>query len=198
MRKRTLLTIIVILVLVLSAYFFFMYAPSANNGDGEESSKQNLSQTASTTAESGEVEKTSETKIIGEDLMEYHNSSRNFSLAYPKGLSVTEYDEGDGTYTVVFENKADEKSFQLFFTPYLGDTITLSRIKKDVPSGQFTEPIEIVIGGGVHAITFFSTGPLGRMREVWFLYDGFLYEVTTYEDLDLWLSNIMQTWRFLN
>ena len=130
------------------------------------------------------------------DWPEYRNTVRGFSLRHPPELVVAEYDEGDGTYTLVFEDAAGEKSFQIFFTPYLGDTITQSRLLTDVPSGQFTKPVEIVIGGNTHALAFFSTGLLGEMGVVWFLHGGYLYEVTTYANLDSWLPPILSTWRF--
>jgi hypothetical protein len=37
---------------------------------------------------------------------------------------------------------------------------------------------------------------MGDTREVWFIHGGFLYEVTTYKQLDSWLAPIMQTWQF--
>ena len=38
---------------------------------------------------------------------------------------------------------------------------------------------------------------MGDAREVWFIKNGFLYEVTTYKELDAWLASIMQTWKFI-
>lgn len=107
-----------------------------------------------------------------------------------------EYDEGNDTYSIVFEDKAGAKSFQIFFTPYFGNEITQSRILKDVPSGKFNKPIEIIIGNGLHALAFTSESDLGQMREVWFIRNNYLYEVTTYIDLDEWLVEIMKTWSF--
>jgi hypothetical protein len=37
---------------------------------------------------------------------------------------------------------------------------------------------------------------MGDTREVWFIKGGFLYEVTTYKQLDTWLAQILQTWQF--
>jgi len=128
---------------------------------------------------------------------QYKNITRGFTLNYPESLSFKEYDEGGGTYTIVFEDEAGEKGFQIFFTPYSEDTITESRILKDVPSGEFSEPTEVVLGDGTHALVFFSNGSFGELREVWFVKDGFLYEVTTYKDLDTWLDEIMKTWKFI-
>lgn len=131
-----------------------------------------------------------------EEYRQYLNTVRGFSLRYPKELSVKEYDEGDETYTILFEDKTGEKGFQIFFTPYKYDTIVRSRILKDVPSGKFTEPVEVIISSGIRALAFFSEGNLGRMREIWFLHNGYLYEATSYANLDDWLAEIMQTWQF--
>jgi len=32
--------------------------------------------------------------------------------------------------------------------------------------------------------------------EIWLIYNDFIYEITTYKELDTMLSQIMQTWRF--
>ena len=37
----------------------------------------------------------------------------------------------------------------------------------------------------------------GDWREVWFIHGGYLYEVTTYKELDTWLGSIMQTRKFI-
>lgn len=133
---------------------------------------------------------------ISDSWLEYQNQTRKFSFSYPPELEVKEYDEGDGTYTLVFADASNEKSFQIFFTPYLGEVITKSRILKDIPSGEFTDPLEVMIGDNTRALLFFSKGSLGQMREVWFLNKGFLYEITTEASLDTWLAQILDTWSF--
>jgi hypothetical protein len=58
------------------------------------------------------------------------------------------------------------------------------------------EPTEIMIDG-TRATMFFGHNPImGDTREVWFIHGGYLYEVTTYKELDQWLADIMKTWRF--
>lgn len=129
----------------------------------------------------------------------YANQGRRFSLFYPPALTIKEYDEGDGTYTLVFSEKTSgekSKEFQIFFTPYPEKTITDSRIKKDLAGGQFTKPVEIIIGRELPALAFESGGAFGRLREVWFLRDGYLFEATANLEWDQWLSQIMATWQF--
>jgi hypothetical protein len=59
-------------------------------------------------------------------------------------------------------------------------------------------PEEIMLGSGIHALTFESwDATLGQMREVWFIHAGTLYEVTTFAPLTSWLDAILQTWKFI-
>jgi hypothetical protein len=51
---------------------------------------------------------------------------------------------------------------------------------------------------GTQATMFYGTNAImGDTREVWFIKGGLLYEVTTYQQLDTWLAQIMQTWQFI-
>lgn len=38
---------------------------------------------------------------------------------------------------------------------------------------------------------------MGDTRELWFIHNGYLYEVATYKTLDAWLAGIMQMWQFV-
>ena len=127
---------------------------------------------------------------------EYKNTSQNFTIQYPENLAVKDFDEGEGTHTITFKSADEEESFQIFFTPYFGDAITRSRMLKDIPSGKFTDPVEIIFGDNIRGLVFFSTSDIGDMREVWFIHKGYLFEVTTYKELDTWLAEIMNTWKF--
>ncbi len=130
------------------------------------------------------------------ETLQYKNTSRLFTLEYPKNLSYKDIDEGDTTHTIVFSDSIEEKSFQVFFTPYYGNQITSSRILKDVPSGKYTTPVEIIIGKNIRALLFNSTLDIGEMTEVWFLRDGYLYQITAPKELEEWLAKIMETWEF--
>ncbi len=126
----------------------------------------------------------------------YTSSRFHFSLVLPQDMVAKEYDEGEGSGTVVFEDASKEHVFQVFITPYEDTQITPERFKLDTPSGVRTDEQEITIDG-VKAVAFFSEHSLlGETREVWFINRGFLYEVTTYKSLDDWLSQIMTTWKF--
>ncbi len=138
-----------------------------------------------------------ETKQIAADWRGYENVAFRFALLYPQELRVREYKEREGAMSAIFENPSNGQGFQIYVTPY-GDTqITKERFLLDISSGVMKDPTDIVVGG-VRGTMFFSTNSImGETREVWFINNGFLYEVVTYKQLDAWLASIMQTWKFL-
>ena len=84
----------------------------------------------------------------------------------------------------------------MFVTPYADTHVTAQRFRVDEPSGVMQSPTDIVIDG-THATMFFGKNAImGDTREVWFIHGAYLYEVTTYKELDTWLAAIMQTWKF--
>lgn len=133
-----------------------------------------------------------------EGFEEFKSNNYNFSLFYPDGLSVEEYDEGGGASTITFQNIDSGLGFQIFIVPYYEDKITDERFYRDVPSGV-RENLENKDVDGAMAAFFDSQNVLlGQTKEVWFINDGFLYEVSTIKDLESWLLEIMETWQFLN
>lgn len=144
------------------------------------------------------VEGISAAAVVPEGSLAYQNTQYKFSLVYPKELSVSEYAEAAGSHTTSFEDASGEKGFQIFALPYKDIQITSSRIKEDTHGTAAGAPKEVILASGVHALLFESSDPkLGRVREVWFLHGGYLYEVSTYLGLDEWLAGIMATWRFI-
>lgn len=128
---------------------------------------------------------------------EYWSGRAHFSIFYPNGLSVKEYNEKTGGFTVTFQEEKGDKGFQVFATPYSEVQITPERFKMDIPSGVIKNSVHMIIDGAP-AEAFFSTNAvLGDTREVWFIHDGFLYEVTSVASLDQWFAEIMKSWKFL-
>ncbi len=134
----------------------------------------------------------------------YQSKDYNFSFEYPADLNLAEfYDEaGD---TTVFQNSSagslkegkEKIGFQMFITSYGGGVITRETILKDLPSTVIEDPKEVIIGDDTRALIFWSESPkIGKTRELWFTKDGYLYEISTYANLDSWLANIMKTWKF--
>ncbi len=133
---------------------------------------------------------------IGNEMMNY-TSKFGFSFEYPSELGqVSDRDEGGGAHTVVFESASGEKGFQIYVQPYQGTTISQSKFREDNPSGVMNEPLEVLIGGVRATIFYGNVEGFGETREVWFIHNGYLYEIVTYKELDTWLAEILKTWKF--
>lgn len=146
-----------------------------------------------------------QTKLVTQDMKGYENRAFRFGLLFPKNLNATEYREQGNALSVTFQDPDTNEGFQIYVTPYNKKVIDTERFKLDQPSGVFKEPKEVMVGGGSTSLTtgvrgtmFFGHNPImGETREVWFIKNGYLYEVSTYKELDSWLGGIMQTWKFL-
>lgn len=150
-----------------------------------------------TPVSSGTVPEVSVGRLVPEGLREYRNTAYRFSLLYPQELEVKEYLEGGNAITITFQDTKKEDGFQLFIMPYQELQVSEERFKQDLPSGVRTNMSDVSIDGATGA-TFYSVNQtLGETREVWFIHDGFLFEVTTLKPLEAWLDAILQTWEFL-
>jgi hypothetical protein len=128
---------------------------------------------------------------------DYRNERYRFELFYPPNLSVNEFDEGKGAMTITFQNPVDAQGFQIFIMPYGERQVSTARFKQDVPSGVAKEVMNIQIDGAQGTAFKSKDSFLGDTREVWFIHNGYLFELTTPLSLDSWLSSIMTTWKFI-
>lgn len=134
---------------------------------------------------------------VPEGMREYRSIDYRFSLLYPQGLSIHERSEGGGATTITFEDIKKGTGFQIFVVPYDEPQVSEERFTQDEPSGV-RESLEPVVINGATGAAFYSVNTaLGETREVWFVYGGFLYEVTTLKPLEAWLVPIIQTWEFI-
>ena len=128
---------------------------------------------------------------------EYRNKHYGFSVYYPAEIPPQELPDRDDQLTVLFQGAAGEPGFEIYVAPTKDTAITPERFKLDQPSGVMKERHDTMIDG-VPATAFVGfNAAVGKTSEVWFIHNGYLFEVATYKELDSWLSDIMQTWRFI-
>lgn len=128
----------------------------------------------------------------------YTNKHYGFSIRYPLTFVETEYPEGADALTVVFQKTGEEaQGFQIFVIPYPEAQITQERIKTDLKGAPMKNVAEIILPGNIRAVHFNSVAPIiGDSSEVWFIHNGYLFEVTTYAALDTWLAGVLGTLQF--
>lgn len=126
----------------------------------------------------------------------YYNERYGFSFALPEGVQVHERKEGPESATIRIEDGAGERGFQAFVLPYGEEAISPERFQMDVPSGVRINE-EVITLDGVPAVAFRSEDArLGSTREIWFIREGYLYEVTSLVKDEAWLHSVLLTWKF--
>ncbi len=132
---------------------------------------------------------------VGE--LEYRDTAYRFALFYSYSLQVNQYNEGGGARTVVFQNPAGAQGFQVYITPYAQDVVDTTQFKKDEPSGVQLAPKAVSIDGAKGTSFYCKEASLGDTAEIWFIHDGYLYEVSTFKAGAPLLNDVMQSWEFL-
>lgn len=135
----------------------------------------------------------------------YNNSVYGFSLMMPAGFAANEsQDPSTGADTVVLQNKTGD-GIQIVITPfnedkppYSGYTLTQARILQDLPGLAIADEQPVVVGPNYTGLAFKSDNLAfdGASREVWFVFRGNLYQISTYARLDPLLQAIFKTWQF--
>ena len=139
----------------------------------------------------------SPTPQVTQDMLGYSRKDYYFTLLFPANLDSTEYKEKGGALTVSFQDPDTNEGFQVYVTPYSKKQIDAAQFKLDEPSGVVKDQQDVLIDGARGTKFYGYNAALGDTREVWFIHNGFLYEVTTFKELDEWLNGIMQAWKFI-
>ena len=180
------MAVVAVLICVLLGAWWFLKAGISV----EEETMRQVELAASPTTSSGV-----QPPLLPSGMREFKSEPFRFALIIPEKMSVGEFAESGDARTYVFSG-VDTPSFQIYVTPYGKDIIDAERFKLDQPSGVILEQQEVSIGG-VRAVAFFGKNDvMGETREVWFVREGLLYEVTTEKENDAWLSAMMAQWQF--
>ena len=123
-----------------------------------------------------------------------------FSLGLPEGFAAQEFkEEGSAGKSVVLQD-AKGNGIQILVTPFPEDlrVLTAERVQADIPDMKITDVRPVEIGAEHTGIAFMSDNEAfgGASREVWFVFRGNLYQISTYARLDTLLKSMFATWKF--
>lgn len=168
----------------------------ASTDSGASFTTSGFASTASTTPE----RQAESQSISGKPLTQtYTDDADHFELKYPSGLTANSFATPDGNGTVVLV--ADLKTglgMQVLVTPYTGpENVTADLIKQQVPDITIVQPQQIAISSsGTSGTAFVDGSGSDAHRQIWFAYNGNLYQITAPLDFDPTLRDIMNTWKF--
>lgn len=128
----------------------------------------------------------------------YENQEYKFRLTMPEDFKAREQSI-DGQYTVTLENTKGD-GIQILITPLGDDTRVIDKglIQTSIPDLKITEEQPVDVGNDFKGLAFKSDNDAfgGASREVWFPFNGNLYQISTYDRLDPLLKAIFATWQF--
>jgi hypothetical protein len=133
----------------------------------------------------------------------YQNAQYGFSFNYPKGFEMNSFNEdveGDTVTTVLAQDPSKTIGFQIYVSPFddSDPNITPERIKQDIPDIQVTDQQEVRLGNSSKGLAFMSAESNGGTphREVWFVFNKNLYQITASVAADKILQSVLNTWKF--
>jgi len=131
----------------------------------------------------------------------YTNETFHFSFNYPEEFKITEKKDATGQTIIVTNPNDSREGFQIMITPFKDpvNTLTPDRIEADIPDLFITDVFNISIDSVAKGLMFESDNPDfdANSREIWFVYKGSLFQVSTYLKNDILIRNILGTWKFI-
>ncbi|KKS33122.1 MAG: hypothetical protein UU95_C0040G0001 [Parcubacteria group bacterium GW2011_GWC2_42_12] len=130
----------------------------------------------------------------------YLNADYGFSFKYPKDFAVSEI-AGDASEVVLVQNIAKNIGIQILITPNdeSDSDITAEAIHEKIPDLKISEPQEVLVGENRKGLAFKSDNEAfgGTSREVWFIFNGNVYQISAYAEFDELLKGLFGTWEFM-
>ena len=183
--KKIIITIIILGIISATGYYF--------RGTFFTSSQSVLSSSTATKEAIAEIPTYQYTET-------YTSPTYKFSFKYPKEFTTSAVSDGNGGDVVLVQNTAKDIGVQILITPFDGDDtdVTEALIRKDIPDMKISDGQEVLVGANRKGLAFVSDNEAfgGKSREVWFIFNGHLYQISTYAELDGFLKGLFATWQF--
>lgn len=191
--KKIIISIIILIVLAGGGYLIW----DINIIDGSKKTESIGDETTTTKlkADSAALAKIAEYRYTEE----YTNPSYNFSFKYPSGFTVSSL-PNEGNEIIVVQNTAENIGMQIVISSFPSNDIDITPeyIKGQIPDLKVSESQEVLVGANRKGLAFLSDNVAfgGSSREVWFVWDGNLFQISTYAEMDDFLKDLFGTWQF--
>jgi hypothetical protein len=100
---------------------------------------------------------------------------------------------------VLVESPDNSVGVQIVISSYGSNAdITADTIRQDIPSLAITGQQVLEVGSTGKGLAFMSNNPAfgDTSREVWFVFNKNLYQISTYAAYDAFLKGLFGTWQF--
>ncbi|MFA6077280.1 MAG: hypothetical protein WC735_04375 [Candidatus Paceibacterota bacterium] len=129
----------------------------------------------------------------------YSHPTKKFSFNYPKGFTIASIPD-EKTETIVVQNITTKVALQISISPFQNADIDITSeiIKNEIPDMKIDGAREFQIGPSRKGLAFISDNPAfgGKSSEIWFVFKGNLYQISTYYEFRDFLQGTFSTWKF--
>lgn len=129
----------------------------------------------------------------------YIHPTNHFSFNYPKEFTVTSV-PSDSIEIILVQSTTTKVAVQITISPFQGEDIDITPdiIKTEIPDMKIDNAQDLLVGPSRKGLAFVSDNPAfgGKSREVWFVFKGKLYQISTYYEFDEFLKGVFATWKF--
>lgn len=178
-------SIIVFIVIVVVGSMYFIFSKSGDVPFSPDAPKSTDSVTVASPVE----------KSLTED---YVNSTYKFSFKMPEDFSARESGSPEQKI-ILLENKQGE-GIQILVSPFEDiKIVTAEMMRRDLPDLKISDVKTVDIKDGYKGISFKSDNQsfAGASEEIWFVFRGNLYQISTFEKFGNVLKNMFATWKFI-
>lgn len=127
-----------------------------------------------------------------------YQSPFGFSFGYPDSLKVGSSDDpASGATTITAQDTASHVGFQIVTTPWSDtDPITAERVLADLPDIAAHDFTPVMLDGTPGLAFGASDAFFGDSVQIWLVYRGYLYQVSTYATQGPLVSKVLGTWKW--
>lgn len=169
----------IILIIILASIFYFAFSGDRSNSN------------------TGQLDPALISSLPSVPLVkEYQNATYKFSLKMPMDFTAREIGSTDSK-TVLLEGK-DGQGIQILISPFDDiKEITAEMIHTDIPDLKIIDS-QIIEVEGHKGISFQSDNQsfAGASAEIWFVFRGNLYQISTYKHMENVLQDVFASWKF--
>jgi|GEM_PF-6922893 len=181
------MAIVVLVIVLVPAYFLFQHKQKTF------SSIEDVIGTQVTSSSSPSVLSNADSA----GTKKYDGFLYGISFQYPSTLVANSFEQGTGD-VITLTQAGKGVVLQIYVTPYDENSITFEKINKDIPGKKIDNAATIAIGQKQdhQALYFEDAGSSPKTNEVWFVYNGNLFQTTSFvENKDI-LSSIFSSIQF--
>lgn len=185
--KKTIGVILIILIVAGVGFVSYKMYKSNKSYSSNDANKTNGSNATNQTAEAPKPQ----------GPLVYTHPEFGFTVSAPEGFTAGSFPDGEDGNTTLIQNSAKNYSMQIFVRPFAETSaLTAERIHKEIPDMKMENPMEVKIGE-IPAVAFYTTSDSGlKTREVWFINNKNLFQISADAKFDNITGSIMENWRW--